>query len=34
VRPGTYNLTVYAGTDPVIRAIEVKAGKTDLGVIQ
>jgi Polysaccharide lyase family 4, domain II len=34
VRPGTYNLTVYAGADPVIRAIEVKAGRTELGVIQ
>ena len=34
VKPGPYNLTVYAGDAPVIRAIEVKAAKTELGVIQ
>jgi plastocyanin len=34
VKPGAYDLTVYAGAEPVIRTIEVKAGKTDLGVIQ
>jgi hypothetical protein len=34
VRPGQYNLTVYAGPAPVVRPIEVKTGRTDLGVIQ
>jgi plastocyanin len=34
VKPGRYNLTVYAGVAPVVRAIEVKSGRTDLGVIQ
>jgi len=34
VQPGAYKLTVYAGGDPVVRTIDVKAGKTDLGVIQ
>ena len=34
VRPGKYNLTIYAGAAPVVRAIEVKGGQTDLGVIQ
>ena len=34
VKPGRYNLTVYAGGAPVVRPIEVKSGKTDLGVIQ
>lgn len=34
VRPGRYNLTVYAGPAPVVRTIEVKTGKTDLGLIQ
>jgi Carboxypeptidase regulatory-like domain len=34
VKPGPYDLTVYAGAEPVIRTIEVKTGKTDLGVIQ
>jgi plastocyanin len=34
VKPGPYDLTVYAGDAPVTRPIEVKAGKTDLGVIQ
>ena len=30
VRPGQYNLTIYAGPAPVVRSIDVKA-KTDLG---
>lgn len=34
VKPGRYNLTVYAGGAPVVRPIEVKSGNTDLGVIQ
>ena len=34
VKPGRYNLTVYAGGAPVVRPIEVKGGKTDLGVIR
>jgi plastocyanin len=34
VRPGQYSLTVYAGPAPVVRSIEVKTGRTDLGVIQ
>ena len=34
VKPGPYNLAVYAGAAPVIRSIEVKTGKTDLGLIQ
>ena len=34
VKPGRYNLTVYAGAAPVVRSVEVKAGKTDLGTIQ
>jgi plastocyanin len=34
VRPGQYNLTVYAGPTPVVRSIEVKSTGTDLGVIQ
>ena len=34
VKPGQYNLTVYAEGAPVVRSVEVKAGKTDLGVIQ
>ena len=34
VRAGQYNLTVYAGAAPVVRPIEVKDGKTELGVIQ
>ncbi len=34
VRPGRYNLTVYAGAAPVVRSVEVKSGRTDLGVIQ
>ena len=34
VRPGRYNLTIYSGTAPVVRPIEVKPGSTDLGVVQ
>lgn len=34
VRPGPYNLTIYAGPTPVVRPIEVKNAGTDLGVIQ
>ena len=34
VKAGPYKLTVYAGVEPVVRAIEVKSGRTDLGVIQ
>lgn len=34
VRQGKYNLTIYAGAAPVVRPIEVKNGRTDLGVIQ
>jgi len=34
VRPGRYNLTVYAGASPVVRSVEVKSTRTDLGVIQ
>lgn len=34
VRPGPYNLTVYAGAAPVVRSVEVKSTGTDLGVIQ
>jgi plastocyanin len=34
VAPGQYNLTVYAGAAPVVRAVEVKSGRTDLGLIQ
>ena len=34
VRPGKYNLTIYAGAPPVVRPVEVKSGQTDLGVIQ
>ena len=34
VRPGRYNLTVYAGAAPVVRSIEVKSARMDLGVIQ
>ena len=26
VRPGQYNLTIYAGAAPVVRPIEVKSG--------
>ncbi len=34
VRPGKYNLTVYAGPAPVVRQIDVKSGRTDLGEIR
>jgi len=34
VKPGPYNLTIYTGAQPVVRTIEVKAGGTDLGVVQ
>ena len=34
VRPGQYNLTVYAGPTPVVRSIDVKNERTDLGMIQ
>ena len=34
VLPGQYNLTIYAGAAPVVRPVEVKGGRTDLGVIQ
>lgn len=34
VRPGTYDLTIYAGKPPVVRPIEVKNAETDLGVIE
>ena len=34
VRPGKYNLTVYAGPTPVVRSVEVKSTNTDLGTIQ
>jgi plastocyanin len=34
VRPGHYNLTVYADPTPVVRSIEVKNGGTDLGLMQ
>jgi plastocyanin len=33
VRPGQYNLTIYAGPAPVVRPIDVKSGRTDLGEI-
>jgi plastocyanin len=34
VQPGTYDLKIYAGGEPIVRVIEVKSRKTDLGVIQ
>jgi hypothetical protein len=34
VKPGQYNLTVYAGPAPIVRPIDVKSGPTDLGLIQ
>ena len=34
VKPGKYNLTVYAGAEPVKRSVEVKSQKTNFGVIQ
>jgi plastocyanin len=33
VRPGKYNLTIYTGASPIVRPIEVKPGRTDLGEI-
>ena len=34
VPPGQYTLTAYGGAAPIVRSIEVKDGRTDLGVIQ
>jgi hypothetical protein len=34
VRPGQYNLTIYAGPAPVVRLVEVKSALTDLGEIR
>jgi plastocyanin len=34
VKPGQYNLTIYAGATPVVRSVEVKSARTDLGVIR
>ena len=34
VKPGRYNLAVYAGAAPVVRPVEVKDGKTELGMVQ
>jgi plastocyanin len=34
VRPGPYNLTIYAGAAPVVRSVDVTSARTDLGVIQ
>ena len=34
VRPGKYNLTVYAGKAPTVRGIEVQSGEIDLGMIR
>jgi plastocyanin len=34
VLPGQYNLTIYAGAAPVVRPVEVKSGRTELGVIK
>ena len=34
VKPGQYNLTVYAGAAPVTRSIEVKSGQNRSGMIQ
>ena len=34
VQPGPYNLTIYSGPAPVVRPIDVKSTRTDLGVIQ
>ncbi len=34
VRPGAYQLTVYGGGDPIVRTVEVKSGRTDLGIIR
>lgn len=34
VKPGQYNLTIYAGPAPVVRSVEVNGTRTDLGLIQ
>jgi plastocyanin len=34
VKPGQYNLTIYAGPTAVVRSVEVKGARTDLGVIR
>jgi plastocyanin len=34
VKPGPYKLTIYAGAEPVVRSVEVKNGRTDLGLLQ
>lgn len=34
VKTGQYNLTVYAGAAPVVLPVEVRDGKTDVGLIQ
>jgi plastocyanin len=34
VKPGPYNLTIYAGPAPVVRPIEVKSTGTNLGLIE
>jgi plastocyanin len=34
VRPGQYTLKIFAGGEPIVRTIDVKAGQSDLGVIQ
>lgn len=34
VLPGPYKLTVYAGSGPVVRTVQVTGVKTDVGVIQ
>ena len=34
VKPGPYKLTIYAGAEPVVRSIEAKSGRTDLGTLQ
>jgi hypothetical protein len=34
VKPGQYNLTIHAGSAPVVRSIEVKGGRPDLGVVR
>jgi len=34
VRPGAYTLKAFTGGEPVVREVEVKTGKTLLGVIQ
>jgi plastocyanin len=34
VLPGQYNLTIYAGAAPVVRPVEIKNRRTDLGEIR